>query len=140
MTRQEMFDKAARGVIAQGGPSGVRRFNAIYCKYRGPNGRKCAIGHLIEDDEAAETLDACSVAQTVGALARRGFLFSVKDADFLQRIQSAHDIAALSDDERFIREFREAMRGIAARYDLSPAVLDEPPAAAQFATRMETGK
>lgn len=52
MTRQEMFDRAVRGLAAQGwvasrAPSGA-------CLYNGPNGRRCAWGHVDPDGPFSE--------------------------------------------------------------------------------------
>ena len=89
MTRQEMFDKAYRGLAAQSfrpskkeGPSGD-------CVYRGPNGMKCAVGFLI-DDETALRMEGygqikncfeCEIAMP----------FDRKDVEFLSSLQDAHD-------------------------------------------------
>lgn len=47
MTNQEAFDKAVAGLAAQGF---TRSVHLGGCQYRGPNGKKCALGHLIPDE------------------------------------------------------------------------------------------
>ena len=49
-TKQEIFDKSVFGLRGQGGPSFVIDDRGdINCRYRAPNGRKCAVGHVISD-------------------------------------------------------------------------------------------
>jgi hypothetical protein len=45
--KQELFEKAVNGLLAQGVPS---YDSSRSCMYRGLNGTKCAIGHLIPDE------------------------------------------------------------------------------------------
>lgn len=49
MTKQEMFDIAAVGLLMQGKQSRVSNITASHCLFRGPNGTKCAVGFLIPD-------------------------------------------------------------------------------------------
>ena len=48
MTAQEAFDKAVAGVRAQGYQ--ISMDEKTNCVYRGPNGLRCAVGHLIPDE------------------------------------------------------------------------------------------
>lgn len=54
LTLQQIFDKALFGVRAQGRPSAVDGV----CKYRGPDGTKCGVGHLIPDNVYDERFDS----------------------------------------------------------------------------------
>lgn len=49
MNKQEMFTKVWRGLEAQKWEKS--RADKIGCLYRGPNGMKCAAGHLIPDEK-----------------------------------------------------------------------------------------
>lgn len=53
MNNQQAFTQAIQGLIAQGRPS--TRINT--CVYRGPDNRKCAIGHLIPDSLYRESFE-----------------------------------------------------------------------------------
>jgi hypothetical protein len=44
---QELFDRAVKGILQQGKPSRA----SANCLYRGPEGAKCAVGHLISDEQ-----------------------------------------------------------------------------------------
>lgn len=115
MTRQEMFDKAARGVIAQGGLSvdpNTERCLYIYGK------RRCAVGHLLSSEDARK---ADLARSNVGSLVRAGLL-QADDKDFLIDLQRAHDACVTAD---FPASFRRRMRAVARQYGLSAAVLDE---------------
>lgn len=59
-TAQQLFDTAVGALLAQG----VRSFDDGMCRYRGPDGTKCAVGHLIPDevyDEAMESKHVLAV-------------------------------------------------------------------------------
>lgn len=52
MTKQEIFDTVLNGLRNQKIPSYKRRDTGdVECLYRGPEGRKCAAGMLIPDDQ-----------------------------------------------------------------------------------------
>jgi hypothetical protein len=116
MTKQEIFDKVATHLLAQGKPS-FTRFGG--CQYRGPNGAKCAAGVLIPDDlydpgyegDAADHLPA-RVMEVFG-----------EHRDFVLTLQIAHDTAAGS--SVWLSAWKGRMREIAKEFDLSDAVLGE---------------
>lgn len=115
MTRQEMFDKAYRGVMSQGGPSVYSGFNYA-CRYRGAKGRKCAAGWLIPDEQYSSSMEGITA----------DFLGIFTDAEFVNDLQGAHDMhAACSEESVFLQRYKEHMCTIALAYDLSPSVLDE---------------
>ena len=122
MTRQEMFNKAWHGVIAQGGPSNNKAGTG--CAYRGEDGKKCGVGHLI-DDTTARRWDRSS-APAIGqrrASALRAAGLPSEDKDFLRRLQNAHDDAGM--DSRFnpsvdfVAQFQANMREVADRFNLT---------------------
>ena len=63
LTKQEAFDKAVRGLASQGWERSVD-VSGLWpvCSYRGPGGRRCAIGWLISD-ELAEDREGCAVRE-----------------------------------------------------------------------------
>ena len=97
MTRQETFDTVTAALIKQGEPSiGLNAAGKYTCLYRGPHGRRCAVGHLLDDSIYQPNLEGCGVEGRVGALLReRGH-----DDELLARMQEDHDTAAEHDDER----------------------------------------
>jgi hypothetical protein len=118
MTRQEMFNKAWHGVIAQGGPSMVDG----HCLYRGWNGRKCGVGHLIGDEVAHrwDMLKKSGVAfMSADMISKAGLAPS--DQQFLVDLQNAHDASGNhgSTDKQFIAEFIKSMADVATRYSLT---------------------
>lgn len=114
MNNQEAFNKAVIGVVAQGGPSLMAPHLGAFsqCAYRAENGRKCAVGHLIEDDDYTpyfEGRPASLVRDTLKSL--KGV-----DASLLHAIQSAHD-RMLADEH--IDGFIADAKNIANEYNLT---------------------
>jgi hypothetical protein len=128
MTPQEIFDKAYTGVMKQGlkssGPRG--------CMYRGPNGLKCGVGHLVDDNLGA-TMDmefsgmASTSIDEIISLALDDELeyeiprWMIENRDLLQRIQTAHD-STVGNPGCFAVEFSDKMRKVAEDYSLTVPV------------------
>ena len=120
MTPQEVFDAAVNGVIAQGLPSATaHRIGGFTCLYRGPNGLKCAAGHLFTDGEVAgcETMAASSILVRSPRLEEHDVLIS--------SLQRAHDLAAEDafregdfDGPAFVGAFKELVNEIAEALNL----------------------
>ena len=110
-TLQEIFDIVVNGIRKQGGRS-IKPLKELsieereetnysnYCLYRGPNGRKCGIGHLILDEfynEDCENESASSGPHVRVALRLSGITPEScsmgHDLFFnaLQELQQAHD-------------------------------------------------
>lgn len=51
MTEQEIFDAAVNGLAKQGFERSVGTHNNGACAYRGEFGMKCAIGHVLSDED-----------------------------------------------------------------------------------------
>lgn len=92
MTRQEAFDKVWAGLKTQGfRRSDDRSFSRPVCLYRGPDGLKCAIGHLITDDEA-ECMGSLSISDSHARfLFRDGASLVGLDFEFCTLLQAVHD-------------------------------------------------
>lgn len=91
MTNQEAFDKAVAGLAAQGfkrsvgGPDGFEQ-----CVYRGKDGKKCALGHLIPDDLYRPRIEGMGAGNPL----MRPLLFELGlSIEFSRALQSAHDSA-----------------------------------------------
>lgn len=125
-TMQEAFDIAARGVIGQGGPS----VDVGMCVYRSANGRKCAAGHLISDQNYRDVFEG----QTIGKIWDKINEWDRLSPKFLSFLQKAHDENALPldgmeylviADGNFISGYKASMRAVAERFNLDAKVLDE---------------
>lgn len=115
---QDFFDRSAGGVIAQG----CKSAHSVGCLYRGPNGTKCAIGHLIQDDVYRSGMDEDSVLPDV--IEAMGL--DPDDREILSLfsdMQYAHDGAAESYGDPFVNDFKHRMAIVADRFDLSTAAL-----------------
>lgn len=65
MTAQEVFDKVVNHLYTQGRPA---KEDGKSCRYRGPNGTKCAVGCLIPDDEYRPIMEykiVCSINRMI---------------------------------------------------------------------------
>ncbi len=115
MNRQEIFNQAYLGLKSQGfqksmntGVDGI----GISCAYRGENGLKCAVGHLLQDEEYDSLYEGTSVDGLCRGTfvneefseelnnKRKAFINRINlsddesadgDAAFLDFLQSAHD-------------------------------------------------
>lgn len=58
--KQTIFNNAFLGVLKQGVPSVSIKLGM--CAYRGDEGRKCAIGHSIADEEYTEEMEGKGIS------------------------------------------------------------------------------
>ena len=121
MNQQEIFDKVATHLIAQGKQSLCYwRSTELDCAYRGDDGTMCAAGCLIPDDEyspAFEGMPWDSIWKEVPSFANASF----EDHDLIGSLQTVHD------DEWSWNspETLKVALGVAAnRYGLSTQVLN----------------
>lgn len=122
MTLQETFDTVARALVKQGGPS-LNEVNR--CAYRGENGARCAVGHLIPDDRYDPSMENESAGHRRVAPVLRGLGVDVYLAGALQR---THD-GTVKHPAGWLTAWADSMRRIAESYGLSTAALDEALAA-----------
>lgn len=104
-TAQQVYDAVAKALLKQGKPS-VDEQN--HCQYRGPNGLKCAAGHLIPDRLYNPTIENKQISVLLLSKADRKDWFSPelsawfgeeKHADLIYALQQAHDNATSEFDE-----------------------------------------
>lgn len=113
MTAQEIFNIAFINVIAQGCRSSTSDGS---CKYRGPDGLKCAVGFMI-DDETAAVWDTMGSIEDIVYTHRESLpSWVVDNRSLLNAIQGAHDGAG--QPESFVESFTKAMTKIANRFQL----------------------
>jgi len=135
MTRQEIFDFVAKKMFAQGEPS-YRHDNQNYsigsCAYRirKSDGTvlKCAVGHLIPDDQYDDTIEMLAASDPY---VMKRLPVEKDDGDFLDALQHAHDSTVLEQVSMREREvkwtdlFKENLRKLAEEFNLSTKVLEE---------------
>lgn len=92
-TEQQVFDTVAKHLLTQMQQSRITFDDgAISCRYRGPNGLKCAAGVLIGDDEYRENMEN----RTWGMLAMYGFVPSEHKC-LISILQNLHDFSLPND-------------------------------------------
>lgn len=116
MNNQEAFDKAVSGVLKQASKS----FDFDHgCRYRGPNGLKCAVGHLIPDEIYKPEMEI-GIASLYQENLEITMLFKDVSLPMLRALQRAHDN---SSEISFVDDFKIKAFDIAAYYELNTDVL-----------------
>ena len=96
------------------------------CRYRSPDGSKCAAGHLIADNSYSPLLEGKLVSDgsVLAALRNSGVLMeSDEDVHFIMDLQEAHDKSAnavLRNSGTFLELFNLAMAEVARVNNLAP--------------------
>ena len=108
MTAQELFDTVWTALVRQGCKSAD---NDDACLYRGPNGTKCAAGHILTDAEVEQLGEGVTVQQwnVPSRLAPH--------LKLLKGLQQAHDAA----DElpTWLDDFKRRAQKVAAEFELT---------------------
>lgn len=112
--KQEIFDKVYDHLHTQGRKSVIyeHRDKQINCRYRAPNGDKCAIGCLIPDELYTPSIEG----NNVQSFNVKKILYQLypemtsNDLLFLIHLQEAHDVI---DGSNFISYLNDVMEDIA---------------------------
>lgn len=126
---QKLFDRAVGGVLEQGTSSiKFSQYGGHICMYRGDNGAKCAIGHLIPDSKYDEKMENNCIEKLIE---RNWFpyKYGVKYINQLAELQQLHDFNAKrydteklafvkKADKQFISDFKIAAKKFAKAYNL----------------------
>lgn len=112
LTAQAVFDKTVTHLRAQG----CRAYDekSGFCKYRGPNGTKCAFGVHITDEEYSPTMENKSAHGMIMGIWKDLFLSLQRfqpHVDLLEDLQQIHDYNNAS-------KWEEMFRVIARKYYL----------------------
>ena len=114
LNRQKVFDTAFIGAKEQGFGHSLGPANDGTCAYRGKNGRKCLIGHLIPDDRYTMNLESDGpIDLAVKGIFGTGYgevsaepKEKEEDAGFLRALQMVHDYSTF-DMKKDLKEFAE---------------------------------
>lgn len=96
MNIQEIFNKVVKGLASQGFKPSYSRATGK-CMYRSHEGLKCAVGHLISDENYDPSFENKSIlsSQVAPALEKEGIVTSLlsfhNSNPFLCDLQKAHD-------------------------------------------------
>lgn len=122
-TKQEAFDIVLNGLRAQGAPS-IEPYeigSSVTCRYRGPNGLKCAAGHLLKDEYYDEEVMEGKISACIDPN-----LFGMRDTNgsykLIRAMQNAHDdsadISCNFKNKNWLTEFEAKMQNVAKKYKL----------------------
>ncbi len=93
MKTEEIYQRVRQHLIEQE----TRSENAHECLYRGPNGMKCAVGCLIDDEHYTADLEGLSVVRadkvTYAIAQSIGRSLTIEDVTLLNSLQRFHDNA-----------------------------------------------
>lgn len=103
---QELFDYIVGKVIAQGEPSTLGGI----CRYRAPNGHKCAVGHIIPNSIYRQDMEGGDLDEIVQCE------LGLTSYHLLRDLQLAHDGAG--DNEHFVTDFTNRAKNVALTYGL----------------------
>lgn len=128
---QELFDRAVQGILTQGCPSFlVEKSYGIPsggCAYRGVNGSKCAIGHLLTDEQIKEyNIKEGSSPEEFPSKLISEFIPDMSCCavlEFMMDLQNMHDKSTSSND--FLKEFRIQADDFAEKWNLNKNVLGQ---------------
>lgn len=117
MNRQEAFDKAYKGIVAQGRGSS----NDWQCLYRGDGGTKCAVGQLLSDEQITRygIRNSQGVSELAPELLDELLPCDSKAGVFLSELQDAHDQATWCAVPNFIEAFKLRAADVAKKYELT---------------------
>lgn len=130
MNRQEAFNITAQALLKQGSPGfEPNSESGEACVYIASNGARCAIGHLLSEEDVRrfERFNEVPLFDLEYEMLPK---MLQDDFKFFLSLQKAHDqSAAMSfiDDLRdadWIKLFKYQMQFVARRYNLNPEVLE----------------
>lgn len=118
--KQELFNKAFLGMKSQGfAPS----MSGGSCTYRSLKGMKCAIGHLIDDEDYEESIEGATALNVVvlKSLFTNDAYDSLNDEDkaFIYDIQLCHDNEHTTTLDDAPIKIKERFFTFAEQYDLT---------------------
>jgi hypothetical protein len=134
-SNQDAFTKAFNGVVNQGGAAvdDSEYGGPPKCAYRGFDGKKCGIGHLISDEDYHEVIEGNGIADLLGDGDDPFYLgdddeIPVEievdgdiDPKLLEALQTAHDRAykmVPRDPREFVHQFKRQMSFVAGNFKL----------------------
>lgn len=108
-TNQEIFDTVVRHLLRQGVQSLANPAEPNICAYHAPDGLRCAVGALIDDDYYYPGLEGCPACNAGVMRAARA---APASEQLLLDLQAVHD-----DAEPFA--WRECLEAVALRHGLT---------------------
>lgn len=124
MTNQEMFDIVWTKYVIEGQPSA---YNGHGCEYRTTDGRRCAIGWCLSEEELDHIYAQKTIHWGMGTMDKplstctANIVIREMGLDmnpiFANKLQYIHDLFA--SNPRFNKEVEEGLRGFALQYNLT---------------------
>ena len=109
---QDAFDKVLKAIRKQNYQRSATKVGS--CKYRGPNGLRCAAGHLIPNNLYRKSMEGKTINSRIINMPTIGEYFKNVNSDLLSDLQSAHD----RDLKYGENNWETGMKQIAKEYNL----------------------
>jgi hypothetical protein len=123
-TQQEIFDVVATHLLKQNAPS---KGDKGLCMYRGPNGKKCAVGYLIPDSHYDPNMESMPIYSSiiVEALRANGIDVTGGKIDHYGLNQTGNLLRStqITHDTHPVRYWGRELTAIANQYGLDPKVI-----------------
>jgi len=125
MNKQKMFDTIVEKLHEQG----VRSYDTYYnhCVYRGENGAKCAVGHILSDRYYREDMDVNGLNR-VKDIVKLGYKlprYISDNVDFLTNMQKWHDADTTWNDTGFSPKGIKGLYYIAKMHNLDDSIVSK---------------
>lgn len=123
-TPEDLFRTVARHLFRQGCQSTLEN-NSNECLYRGPQGRKCAVGFLIPDSSYSSAMEGRgidSLIEDFGGVLPRAIL---DNSSLLLRLQQLHDSYIPSPSFTFREHLLYELTGLAVEQKFQTRVIRE---------------
>lgn len=117
MKAQEIFDTVVVHLLEQGEKSISSKLGYSSCRYRGPNGLRCAVGCVIPDDIWEPAMEGWRVNKLFQEYPNIRKLLGFRNLSLLLDCQNIHDNTA-------VREWREKLKKLGRKRRLSIKVLE----------------
>ena len=122
-TKQEIFDYIVKALFAQGEPSVSSYDFGLICVYRSASGLKCAVGHIITDDQYSPEMDNGDGISASRLCKIVSIPLIDRNPDFMDDIQAVHDNWEKGNDIEFV----DRLRQFADRHSLRHDVINTTP-------------
>ena len=116
MKAQTIFNRVARHLLRQNAKSEGVRCGATTCLYRGPQGRRCAIGIFITDENYTRRMETHNLTTLLQMYEDRVPSWFTEHQRLLRALQRLHD-------EEWVTDWRTSLAQIARSFGLDDSVL-----------------
>jgi hypothetical protein len=126
MLPQEIYDKTKAHLLTQRARSGINPSSYMGCLYRSPDGKACAVGAHMTDDEAASCGEGWSMPLNDSDYLAYASRYNTAQRVFIERMRSHKDNLALLKELQRVHDnepvtlWERKLAAVAERFGLNP--------------------